>query len=119
MGFGIEGVASGATAAQLGDKAMDWLLDEVTVDLGATVGHGKRVTFTATPGSSVGASFTKFRWDFGDGSRIVTTTGPSVMHKYRRNKSYEVRVEATDSLGHSAVTSYDLKLKSKDDDDDD
>ena len=119
MGFGIEGVASGATAAQLGDKAMDWLLDEVTVDLGAKVGHGKRVTFTATPGSSVGASFTKFRWDFGDGSHIVTTTGPSVMHKYRKNTSYEVRVEATDSLGHSAVTSYDLKLKNKGDDDDD
>jgi subtilisin family serine protease len=119
MGFGLEGVAGGATTTQLGDKAMDWLLDEVTVDLGASVGHGKRVTFTATPGSSVGASFTKFRWDFGDGSHIVTTSGPTVMHKYRRNRNYEVRVEATDSLGHTAVTSFDLKLKSGDDDDDD
>ena len=119
MGFGIEGLASGATATQLGDRAMDWLLDEVTVDLGASVGHGKRVTFTATPGSSVGASFGTFRWDFGDGSRIVTTTGPTVMHKYRRNRSYDVRVQATDSLGHSAVTTFDLRLKHGGDDDDD
>ena len=111
MGFGLEGLASGATAAQLGDRAMDWLLDEVTVDVKASVGHGKRVTFTATPDSSVGASFTTFRWDFGDGSPIVTTTGPTVMHKYRRNRSYDVRVQATDSLGHSAVTTFDLKKK--------
>ena len=111
MGFGLEGVASGATAAQLGDRAMDWLLDEVTVGVKASVGHGKRVTFTATPGSSVGASFTTFRWDFGDGSPIVTTAGPTVMHKYRRNQSYDVRVQATDSLGHSAVTTFDLNKK--------
>ena len=119
MGFGLEGLASGATAAQLGDRAMDWLLDEVTVGVKASVGHGKRVTFTATPGSSVGASFTTFRWDFGDGSPIVTTTGPTVMHKYRRNRSYDVRVQATDSLGHSAVTTFDLKKKHGRDDDDD
>lgn len=117
MGFGLEGLASGPTASQLGDRAMDWLLDEVTVDLGASIGHGKRVTFTATPGSSVGASFTKFRWDFGDGSHIVQTSGPTVQHKYGRNRTYEVRVEATDSLGHSAVASFDLRLKDKDDDD--
>jgi minor extracellular serine protease Vpr len=117
MGFGLEGLASGATAAQLGDRAMDWLLDEVTVGVKASVGHGKRVTFTATPGSSVGASFTTFRWDFGDGSPIVTTTGPTVMHKYRRNRSYDVRVQVTDSLGHSAVTTFDLKKKHGRDDD--
>ena len=97
---------------------MDWLLDTVTAGLGASIGRGKRVTFAATPNSSVSASFTKFRWDFGDGSSIVTTTGPSVQHKYRRNRNYEVRVQAIDSLGHSAVTSFDLKLKGKDDDDD-
>ncbi|HEU6445809.1 MAG TPA: S8 family serine peptidase [Gaiellaceae bacterium] len=115
MGFGLEGLASGPTASQLGDRAMDWLLDEVTVDLAASIGHGKRVTFSATPGSSVGASFAKFRWDFGDGSHIVQTGGPTVEHKYRRNRTYEVRVEATDSLGHSAVTSYTLRLKDDDD----
>ena len=47
MGFGLEGVASGATAAQLGDRAMDWLLDEVTVGVKALgrprqAGHVRR-----------------------------------------------------------------------------
>jgi subtilisin family serine protease len=118
MGFGIEGLASGPTAAQLGDRAMDWLLDSVDVGLDSWVGHGKRVTFRATPTSSAGASFTKFRWDFGDGSHYVTTSGPTVMHKYKRSQSYEVRVEATDGLGHTAVGHDVVRLKKHDDDDD-
>ena len=118
MGFGLEGVASGATATQLGDKAMDWLLDSVSVSVDKSIGRGKRVTFTATPTSSVGASFTKFRWDFDDGSGFVTTTGPTVQHKYRRSRTYEVRVEATDSLGHTAIGSVLVRLGGDDDDDD-
>ena len=119
MGFGLEGVASGATATQLGDRAMDWLLDSVSVDLDASIGNGKRVTFTATPTSSVGATFTKFRWDFDDGSKFVTTTGPTVQHKYRKSRTFEARVEATDSLGHVAIGSVIVRLKGDDDDDDD
>jgi subtilisin family serine protease len=118
MGFGLEGVASGATATQLGDRAMDWLLDSVSVDLDASIGKGKRVTFTATPTSSVGATFTKFRWDFDDGSKFVTTTGPTVQHKYRKSRTFEARVEATDSLGHVAIGSVIVRLKGDDDDDD-
>jgi hypothetical protein len=119
MGFGLEGLASGTTAVQLGDKSMDWLLDSVSVGLSSTIGRGKRVTFTATPTSSVNASFTKFRWDFGDGSRFVTTTGPTVQHKYRRNRNYEARVEVTDSFGHTAIGSGIVQLRQNDDDDDD
>jgi subtilisin family serine protease len=103
MGFGLEGLASGATPVQVGDRAMDWLLDSVSVGLRSSGKKKKRVTFTATPTSSVGASFTKFRWDFDDGSPIVTTTGPTVEHRFRRGGRHEVRVEATDSLGHSAI----------------
>jgi hypothetical protein len=119
MGFGLEGLASGATAAQVGDRAMDWLLDQVSVGLHSRVGHGKRVTFTATPASSVGATFTQFRWDFDDGSRIVTTTGPTVQHRYRRNGRYEVDVEATDSLGHAALAEGSVRVGRRDHDDDD
>jgi hypothetical protein len=119
MGFGLEGLTSGATAAQVGDRAMDWLLDRVSVGLVSSIGHGKRVTFTAMPASSVAASFAKYRWDFGDGSRIVTTTGPSVTHTYRKSRSYDVRVEATDSLGHSALGAVEVRLKKQKGDDDD
>jgi minor extracellular serine protease Vpr len=104
MGFGIEGLTGGATPAQLGDRTMDWLLDRLTVGLAsATGGHGKRVTLTANASSSVGAAITKYRWDFGDRSDWVTTTGPMVTHKFRRSGTFKVRIEATDSVGHTSV----------------
>jgi hypothetical protein len=112
MGFGLEGVASGATPVQLGDMALDWLLDAVSVDLSSSTGHEKkRVTFTASPHSSVGAAFTKFRWDFDDGSHIVTTTTPTVTHTYRKSDRFDVRVEATDSLGHRAIGDDGVRVK--------
>jgi minor extracellular serine protease Vpr len=121
MGFGLEGLASGPTPAQLGDRAMDWLLDSVSVDVRASTSRKKkkRVSFTATPVSSVGASFTQYRWDFGDGSGFVTTTGPTVTHTYRNRRKHEVRVEVTDSLGHRAIGSTVVPVKRGDRDDDD
>jgi subtilisin family serine protease len=119
MGFGIEGLPSDVDSRRaFGDRAMDWLLDSVSVELDKSIGRGKRVTFTATPTSSVNATFTKFRWDFDDGSGFVTTTGPTVQHRYRKSRTFEVRVEATDSLGHTAIGSVIVRLKGDDDDDD-
>jgi subtilisin family serine protease len=118
MGFGLEGLVSGATAGQVGDRALDWLLDNVSVELSSTSGSSKRVRLTATPTSSVGATFTQFRWDFGDGSRFVTTTGPTVTHEFRSRRNYEVRVEVTDSLGHRAIESGVVELRRGGDDDD-
>jgi hypothetical protein len=104
MGFGIEGLTGVATPAQLGDRTVDWLLDQLTVGLAsARGGPGKRVTLTANASSSVGAAITKYRWDFGDRSDWVTTTGPTVTHKFRRSGTFKVRIEATDSLGHTSV----------------
>jgi minor extracellular serine protease Vpr len=104
MGFGIEGLTGGVTAAQLGDRTMDWLMDKLTVSLGSvTTGHDKRVTLTANALSSVGAAITKYRWDFDDGSRYETTTGRSVNHKFHGHGPFDVRIEATDSLGHTSV----------------
>jgi subtilisin family serine protease len=114
MGFGIEGLASGATPTQLGDRTMDWLLDRIGVNLAsASDGPGKRAALTASATSSVGAAITKYRWDFGDGSAYVTTTGPSVGHKYQHRGTYEVRIEATDALGHTSVTHAFVDVKPK------
>jgi hypothetical protein len=115
MCFGLEGLASGATAAQLGDRSLDWLLDELSVELSSTI-QNKRVTLTATPSSSVGASFTQYRWDFGDGSGFVTTSGSTVTHTFRSRRNYEVRVEVTDSLGHRAIGAGVVELRRDDDD---
>ena len=112
MGFGIEGLTNGTTAGQLGDRTMDWLLDKITVGLASkSVGHGKRVTLTASATSSVGAAITKYRWDFGDRSSYVTTTGPTVTHKFRRSGTFDVRIEATDSLGHTSVGHAEVRVK--------
>ena len=114
MGFGIEGLTSGPTATQLGDRTMDWLLDKLTVGLASSSnGPGKRVTLTASASSSVGAAITKYRWDFGDGSSYVTTTGPTANHKYQHRGTYEVRIEATDSLGHTSVGHAGVAVKPK------
>ena len=112
MGFGLEGLASGVTATQLGDRSMDWLLDSLSVELSSTTQQNeKQVTLTASADSSVGASFTQYRWDFGDGSGFVTTTDPTVTHKFQSRRNYEVRVEVTDSLGHRAIGTGVIELK--------
>jgi PKD repeat protein len=114
MGFGIEGLTSGATATQVGDRTMDWLLDKLTVGLASSsAGPGKRATLTANASSSVGAGITKYRWDFGDGSDYATTTGPTAHHKYQHRGTYEVRIEATDSLGHTWVGHGTVDVKPK------
>jgi subtilisin family serine protease len=116
MGFGIEGLSGGTTPAQLGDRTFDWLLDKVTVNLvSAADGPGKRATLTASAASSVGAAITQYRWDFGDGSPYETTTGPTAHHKYQHRGTYEVRIEATDSLGHTNVTHAFVDVKPKKD----
>jgi hypothetical protein len=43
----------------------------------------------------------------------VTTTGPSVHHKYQHRGTYDVRIEATDSLGHRSVGHAVVPVKPK------
>jgi hypothetical protein len=118
MGFGIEGLSGGTTAGQLGDRTFDWLLDRINVGLASvTIGRGKRATLTASATSSHG-SITQYRWDFGDRSAWVTSTGPTVMHKFRRSGTFDVRIEATDSLGHTSVGHAVVRVRGGGDDDD-
>jgi PKD repeat protein len=69
------------------------------------------VTLTASAESSVGAAITKYRWDFDDGSSYVTTTGPTVTHKFSRSGTFDVRIEATDSVGHTSVVHAVVRVK--------
>ena len=114
MGFGLEGMASGATTTQVGDRSMDWLLDVVSVGLRSSSAEpGKRSTLVANAASSVGASIVQYRWDFGDGTSYETTTAPTVQHKYQHRGTYDVRIEATDSLGHVSVGHAVVPVKPK------
>jgi uncharacterized membrane protein len=76
------------------------------------------VTLTASAASSHG-SITKYRWDFGDRSSYVTTTTPTVTHRYRRSGRFELRIEAIDSLGHTSVGHALIQVGRGGDDDDD
>jgi hypothetical protein len=119
-GFGLEGVNGADQQAEVTGRTLDWLLDELTVEVDVQLSrsrgshqHGKNkdVTLSATATSSVGADIVQYRWDFGDRSRIVTTDEPSVTHHYRAAKTYDARVEVTDSFGHVTVAHVEVRVK--------
>jgi subtilisin family serine protease len=105
MGFGLEGVNGAATQNEITSRTLSWLLDEVSVTASVTFGgpNHKTATFNAPATSSTGAAIVQWRWDFGDHSPVVTTTGPSTTHDYTSRRGVDARVEVTDSLGHRSV----------------
>jgi subtilisin family serine protease len=110
LGFGLEGLTADASRDTLTRGLLDWLQDGVAVTgMTATAGAGLRVTLTATAASS-GGSIAGYRWDFGDGSAVLSSSTASVTHRYSRPGSYTVRVEATDSLGHRALGSTQVTV---------
>jgi subtilisin family serine protease len=120
MGFGLEGIndSTGFTSrAQVMRATLNWLLDRIAFDAIAVRPQKdkdtpkKKVVLTAHPASGVGATFTRFRWDFGDGSPYATTGTPAVDHKYQHWGTYSVRMEATDDLGHRAVQRQEVAIE--------
>jgi len=122
MGFGLEAV-NNATAfssrAQVTRATLNWLLDRTTFGPVSVTPQKpkkkpkptKKIVLTAHPASNVGATFTQYRWDFGDGKRYETTATDSVKHKYKKWGTYAVRIEVTDSLGHLAIQHQDIEIK--------
>ncbi len=119
MGFGLEAVNNStafSSRAQVTQAALNWLLDRTT--FGAIVDTPqkgkdkpkKKVILTASPTSNVGATFTQYRWDFGDGSPYETTATRGVNHQYQHWGTYNVRVEVTDSLGHRSIQKQAVEI---------
>jgi subtilisin family serine protease len=122
MGFGLEAVNNDTaftSRGQLTRASLNWLLDRTTFDAITVTPQKpkkkakptKKIVLTAHAASNVGATFTQYRWDFGDGSSYETTTASSVNHKYKHWGTYAVRVETTDSLGHRAVQTQSVEIK--------
>ena len=103
LGFGLEGVDGTASQDAIARTLLDWLSDQPAVTVSSTVRGVHALTLTANATSTAGASFSTFRWDFGDGSGVTTSGGPTVEHIFRRSGSFLVRVEATDSFGHRTL----------------
>lgn len=118
LSFGLEGVNDDTgfnTRQELMDRLLTWLDDEVTITPPAgpilfSVGANAPITITVQASTSITTTTTGFhnsivsyRWDFGDGTPIQTTAGPSAVHGYRQLGTYHVYVEAIDAYGHHAV----------------
>ena len=67
------------------------------------------VTLVAVASSASGAAITKYRWSFGDGSPIVETTSPTVVHDYA-NGTYIAQVEAVNALTRTNVASTSVHV---------
>jgi hypothetical protein len=118
LSFGLEGVNDDTgfnTRRELMDRLLTWLDDEVTITPPAgpilfSAGANAPITITVQASTSITTTTTGFhnsivsyRWDFGDGTPIQVTAGPSAVHGYRQLGSYQVYVEAVDAYGHHAV----------------
>ncbi len=116
LSFGIEGINDNtgyATKADVTSKVLSWLSDDVTVSVTGptTATIGTPISLAASGRSSASdATFTRYRWDFGDGTTVQDTLRPSVFHTYSRPGTYRVRVEATDSYGHQAMTALEVHV---------
>jgi subtilisin family serine protease len=122
MGFGLEGLndtTGFTTRDQVGGKTLDWLLDRIsfgpvavtTQDPKKAAKGSKKVSLSTSASSSSGATIVGYRWDFGDKSHYVSTVAASVNHKYKKWGTYEVRVEATDSLGHRSISHQTIEIE--------
>ena len=112
--FGLEGVNSYAgltTREDLLGTCLSWLWDRPEVQIINTtpLNASDLVTLKAMVSSEQDTIGVCFRWDYGDGSAYV---GPyescQTSHEYAAPGTYTVRVEATDSYGHTTVVSRDI-----------
>nr|WP_275580651.1 S8 family serine peptidase [Herpetosiphon giganteus] len=105
--FGLEGVnnLSGTTSRQeLLETFFKVLWDDATGMI-LTTPSGAQTMFDVDLTSEYDAVPVEYRWDFGDGSAIVTTpAGTPVGHTYTDpDMTYTVRVEVTDSYGNKTI----------------
>jgi 2',3'-cyclic-nucleotide 2'-phosphodiesterase (5'-nucleotidase family)/subtilisin family serine protease len=108
LSFGLEGIndATGyTTREELLEEIFNFFQDElsVTLTVSGTGALNDLTTLTAEVESSVDAAGALYRWDFGDGSDIATTTTPSAVHLYRSGGTCTARVEVIDEYGHTAI----------------
>jgi subtilisin family serine protease len=110
LAFGLEGVRSdtGATTRkELLQNLLFWTVDRPAVRVEGFAGSaaaGQTVELSAVAGLNTPGGIVRYRWDFGDGSPIVETSGPTVSHTYATAGNYQPRVEITTYWGHTAVS---------------
>src|SRR5262249_51781185 len=80
----------------------------------ATVSSGDAVTFDASastaPSQPSNDSLVEFTWDFGDGSRQVTTTTPTIAHTFQNTGRFTVTIQAIDQHGYPGITTVTITV---------
>jgi subtilisin family serine protease len=123
LGFGLEGLGDlEGGKGRLGRPglvrwALDWLLDASTWDLAATprpaaVGGEVQLTVRQDEEPPLRAAVT--RWDFGDGTPVVTsdTGATSQAHVYEKPGVYVARVEVTsEEYGHRYLATTQVVVR--------
>jgi PKD repeat protein len=72
---------------------------------------GTQVNFNASASrGGAGASIVSYRWDFGDGSPIVTTGNPVTSKVYTVTATYNVTLVVTDSNGRTATVTVSVAV---------
>jgi DNA-binding beta-propeller fold protein YncE len=71
----------------------------------STAAAGSPSSFDGSASTGTAAPIARYAWNFGDGSRI-STTSPTTTHVYSSAGSYTVTLTVTDSLGCSAAYVY-------------
>jgi subtilisin family serine protease len=111
--FGLEsavepepGDPSAASPVELVTNAVRWVTEEVTLRITPGVA-GYALTLDVEAASSNGA-ITGYRFDFGDGSPVVSGTEPTAAHTYDRFGTYPVVVLARSDLEAAAVWRQDV-----------
>ena len=108
--FGYEGINDnpGATPRHLLlQRTLDWLWDEVTVDIQPVTGAPhSAIPIHCTVQSSVGVGISSYRWQVSASTgtaRVLSSEEPQITLTYAAPGEYQVAVEATDDYGHRAV----------------
>ncbi len=114
LSFGLEGVRNDTgltTRQELLQMLLWWSLDNPVVTLDQSVvtitEPNQAVTIAATASTNTPAEFVRYRWDFGDGTRYLQTPESVVTHTYAEPGTYQVRVEATNTWDHTAISAID------------
>ncbi len=110
LAFGLEGVRNdtGTTTREaLLQSLLYWHVDRPQVNLSGpmTIDDPTILArYTATATTNTPARWIRYRWDFGDGTPVVESYEPEVIHQYAQAGTYHVRVEAINSWGHHALS---------------
>ena len=73
--------------------------------------EGAEITFDATASRDAGVGIADFAWDLDGDGNFTDASGPTVTRRYPDDLLFEVAVQVTDHLGHSAIDRADAVVE--------